>query len=189
MSAGDGRLCTVWEENITIRNCFSPNGEFNVFMHMDYLNYKQSADSDLGWTHTWLLSFRYPVCSCVCALHAACLCEHGALSVTLPGVDALTLSSLRAGPWLCRQRWAGLWHWSVPTSDEPWCCWPERLGLDWVSGGLGAWGTGTGPQGNLLLWEERATCYCRDKPLEQEATSIGVKIHFKKIYVIFLFLY
>lgn len=44
VSAGDGRLCTVWEEYITIRNCFSPNGEFNVFMHMDYLNYKQSAD-------------------------------------------------------------------------------------------------------------------------------------------------
>lgn len=48
MSAGDGRLCTVWEENITIRNGFSPNGEFNVFMHMDYLDDKQSADSDLG---------------------------------------------------------------------------------------------------------------------------------------------
>lgn len=69
------------------------------------------------------------------------------LSVTLPGVE-LPLSSLGVGPW--RQRWAGLWHCSVPTSDEP-CCWPERLGLDWASGGLGAWGTGTGPQGNRLL--------------------------------------
>lgn len=41
--------------------------------------------------------------------------------------------------------------------------------MDWVSGGLGAWGTGTGPQGNLLLREGRATCYRRDKQLEREA--------------------
>jgi len=79
--------------------------------------------------------------------------------VTLPGVVALTASSFGAGPWLWRQRWAGLWHCSVPTSDEPWCCWLERLGLDWVRGELGAWGTGTGPQGNLLLRQVRATCY------------------------------
>lgn len=44
--------------------------------------------------------------------------EHAALPVTLPGVVALTLSSLRAGPWLWRQRGAGLWHCSVPASDE-----------------------------------------------------------------------
>lgn len=35
-----------------------------------------------------------------------------------PGVVAL-LSSLGAAPWLWRQRWAGLWHCSVPASDEP----------------------------------------------------------------------
>lgn len=35
--------------------------------------------------------------------------------------------------------------------------------MDWVSGELGAWGTGTGPQGNLLLWEVKATCYWKEK--------------------------
>lgn len=96
------------------------------------------------------------------SLHLCLLCTGlyaSAQSHFLPGVVVVPLSSVRAGPWLLRQRWAGLWHWSVPTSDEPWCCWPERLGLDWVSGGLGAWGTGTGPQGNLLLWEVKATCH------------------------------
>lgn len=130
---------------------------------MDYLNYRVRGSQ---------LSSRVNAhdCSAFIILFAdvsvcyvqACLSEH-TLPVTLPGVVALTLSSLGAGPWLCRQRWAGLWHCSVPTSDEPWCCWPERLGLDWVSGGLGAWGTGTGPQGNLLLWEIRASCYCREQ--------------------------
>lgn len=48
------------------------------------------------------------------------MCEHmELLVVTLPGVVALPLSSFRAaGPWLWTQRWAGLWHCSVPTSDE-----------------------------------------------------------------------
>lgn len=74
MSAWEERLCTVDRENTTIAALFSP--QISIFMHMDYL---KNANS--------VLIVR--LCVCVCCL---------------PGVVALMLSSLRAGPWLCRQR-------------------------------------------------------------------------------------
>lgn len=80
------------------------HGAFNAFTHMDYLNYRVRGSQ---------LSSRVNAhdCSAFIILFAdvsvcyvqACLSEH-TLPVTLPGVVALTLSSLGAGPWLCRQR-------------------------------------------------------------------------------------
>lgn len=136
--------------------------------------------------HTNSLNDNRKLTQCVCYMQVG-LQEHAVLLVTLPGVVALTLSSLRVAPWLCRQRWAGLWHCSVPTSDEPWCCWPERLGLEWLSGGLGAWGTGTGPQGNLLLWEVRATYDCTEQIIGAGATSLfQIGVHDKNINCVYI---
>ena len=60
--------------------------------------------------------------------------------------------------------------------------------MDWVSGGLGAWGTGTGPQGNRLLWEGRKHVTGKNKSVEGEVWFRVRLTQKKKVHTVTVYL-
>jgi len=86
------------------------NGAFDVFNAYGLVS--QHSATVNAYMNVQPSRSRACVCVCVCHVQAR-------QSASLPGVVSLAVSPFRAGPWLWRQRWAGLWPCSVPTSAEP----------------------------------------------------------------------